>query len=318
MKTRLLSFMLVIAILAFVLTFGLSGLPTARAQARPGTDDTATPYLSPEGPHAEASPAFGSIQSSATAVGTPLFQLDLSTPTGDSLLLGVEFDGTYYWTTGGNSQAEPNKLYKLDLSGALVSTYDQPAGCSGFGGRDMAFDGTYLYFGCDDGYIHQVDPATGAQVETIHAPITPPRALAYDPATDHFWTASWSSAIFELDRSGTVVDFCPSVGQSTGGMAWDAESPGGPYLWLWAPNMPPPGNSASQFDPGSCWMTGVHFRGVDLDPGGTNNTAGGATVSDDVVPGRLVLLAMHLAEPDTLIGYNLLVRAYLPLVLRNP
>lgn len=290
--------------------------PAAAATTSPGIADG--PFAAQP---ADTDSKSHGIYDSVHSVGEPLFQRDFETPTVDDRLVGVEFDGTYYWVTGGNSLTDPNKLYKLTQSGVLVSSYDQPAACSDWGGRDLAFDGAYLYFGCTDGAIHQVNPATGAQVGAIHAPLALPRALAYDPATDHFWTANFDSTLYEFDRSGAVVRSCPAAGKSTFGMAWDADSPGGPYLWLWSQDMTPP-VLASRYNPRTCRMTGLQFIGVDLDPGGTNNVAGGATISNALVTGRLVLVALHQANPDTVVAYDLgpllNVRVYVPLVLRSP
>jgi hypothetical protein len=257
-----------------------------------------------------------SMTDEPVALGNPLFQLDLEVAIGDNHLVGVEFDGTYYWVTGGNSGSDPNKLYKLNKSGALLTAYDQPGACTGWGGRDLAFDGNYLYFGCDDNYIHQINPATGGQTGTIHAPLATPRALAYDPATDHFWTANYDSTIYEISRLGTVVKSCQAVGLSTYGMAWDAVTAGGPRLWLWSQDGEPLAK-ASQFNPRTCALTGVSFAGKAIGTP-TNNLAAGAAFSLDLVPGKAVLLGMHQASPDALVGYDVggWYRVYLPFVVR--
>jgi hypothetical protein len=288
----------------------------------PGAASAGGPIIptgSPQAQTADSDPIRRSIPDAANAVGDPLFQLDLGKPTGDSQLVGIEFDGTHYWATGGNSLSDPNKLYRLTQAGALLNVYDQPAACTAWGGRDMAFDGASLYFGCSDQKIHQINPATGGEAGTIPAPLATPRALAYDPATDHFWTADYNSTMFEIDRAGHVVRTCPAPGLSTSGMAWDAGSPGGPYLWLWSQDMTPP-VLATRYNPRTCAPTGLAFLGADLDPGGPNNVAGGAAISDAVVPGRLVLLGLHQALSDTLIGYDLGPvldrRLYLPLIQR--
>ena len=94
------------------------------------------------------------------ALGDLLFELDFGAITADTQILGVEFDGTYYWVTGGNSGLDPNKLYKIDTAGTLIATYDQSS-LAGWGWRDLAYDGTYLY-ASDSGTVQQIDPATGA------------------------------------------------------------------------------------------------------------------------------------------------------------
>lgn len=238
------------------------------------------------------------------ALGDPLVQIDAQTATGNNLLLGVEFALGYYWVTGGDSAGGIGWLYKLDPTGALVSTYAQAAGCTGWGGRDLAFDGSYLYYGCDDGLIHQTDPATGAATAvTIPSPLTPARALAYVAATDHFWTASWDSTIYEIDRTGTVIHAFSPVGLSTYGFAWDGWSPGGPYLWSWSQDGGDPALLASQINPATGALTGASFAGTGL----SGDMAGGAGTSIEI-PGhlnRVCLVTMNQAGSDTIVVYDL-------------
>jgi hypothetical protein len=290
---------------SIVVLLALAGAAIALAARRADAD----------GPPAERDPAPAAPSlTSPQAPGLPLFQVAL-TATGDSQLVGVEFDGAFYWVTGGHSQTDPNQLYKLRPDGSLVAVYDQPAGCPGWGGRDMAFDGKYLYFGCDDGFIHQIDPLTGAQAGVIDAPISVPRALAYDPATDCFWTANWDSTLYKFNRQGATVASCPPVGRSTYGMAWDGEAPGGPALWLWSQDGPTRA-LASQLDPDTCRLTGVAFAGLDVLPG--DEVAGGAAISADLIPGWRVFVGLHQNGPDILVGYDLgqVSRAFVPCVMR--
>ena len=250
---------------------------------------------------AEVAPASSKLLS-PMAVGDLLFEVDFQAATADTQLLGVEFDGTYYWVTGGNSGVDPNKLYKIDTTGALIATTDQPAACTSWGGRDLAFDGDYLYFGCDNALIYQIDPATGLGTGvTFSGVLAPPRALAYDPATDHFWTANWDSSIYEIDRSGTIINTLPAVGLSTYGMAWDSWSDGGPYLWLWSQDGPDPLLMASQVNPTTGALTGVSFLGS----GVVGEMAGGAAVSGDLVPGSAVFLGLTQGVSDRVGVYDL-------------
>ena len=257
----------------------------------------------PNAPQANADVAPVSRAPSAPlALGDLLFEVDVQGPTGDNQILGGEFALGYYWFTGGGASADPNKLYKFNPDGSLAATYDQPAACTGWGGRDLAFDGTYLYFGCDSGYIYQIDPATGAATGvTIPDPITPARALTYDPATDSFWTANWDSTLYNFDRTGATIGTCPAVGLSTYGMAWDTWSTGGPFLWLWSQDGPDPLLTASQLNPATCALTGVSFLGV----GVVGEMAGGAAISDQIVPGQVVFLGMNQGVSDRAGIYDL-------------
>jgi hypothetical protein len=99
-------------------------------------------------------------------------------------------------------------------------------------------------------------------------------------------------------------------------MAWDAVSPGKPYLWLWSQDGWPL-VQASQLDPAMCDLTGVAFTGHNIgEP--LENQAGGAALSIYLIPGKIVLLGAHQAQPDTLMGYDLQIESqiFLPVIVR--
>jgi hypothetical protein len=227
--------------------------------------------------------------------------MNLGEQLANQVLLGIEFDGSSFWVTAGgiNSTAEPNLLYEFDRTGALLNTYTNTVDSAGFGWRDLAFDGTFLYASAS-AVIDEIDRTTGQPTGfTIPSPVNPARAIAYDPATDHFWVANFSSTIYEIDRDGLVVNSYPGIGSSIYGLAWDDVSPGGPFLWAWTANNP---LKAIQIDPATGLVTGLEFTG-DSVPGGIGG--GGAAITADLNPGRLVLLGMHQATDDTVIGYDL-------------
>jgi len=204
--------------------------------------------------------------------GDILFDFDVQTPTGDNQCLGVEFDGEFFWVTGGGAAADPNKLYKLDASGALIDTFDQPGHSTEWGWRDLTFDGTYLYASVDSN-LDQIDPATGLYTGVaIPGPEAPNRGLAYDPATDHFFTANFRSPIYEFDRDGIVINtFTNDL--AIYGLAFDDFSPGGPYLWTYSQDgVDPILVQISQFDIAAGDYTGVIYEGVYEESG----MAGGA------------------------------------------
>jgi hypothetical protein len=236
--------------------------------------------------------------------GDVLFEHDAETPTGDNQCLGVEFDGTYFWVTGGNASNDPNKLYKFDTSGNLISTYNQPGHSESWGWRDLTFDGTYLYASVDN-FVDQIDPATGTYTGTsLPGPESPNRALAYDPVTDHFWTANFRSAIYEFARDGTIINTFAQP-YPIYGLAWDDVSEGGPWLWVYDQEQE---NDHSchirQFDPVSGEYTGVEFTGVQHNPGyGTGfDMAGGAAFYEDGGVGIFVGLTQN--TPDLFFGMD--------------
>lgn len=227
--------------------------------------------------------------------GDVLWYFDVSTTAPDTQCLGVEMtDESTVWVTGGNSGADPNKLYTFDDTGTLLATYDQPSHSTGWGWRDMAYDGTYLY--ASVGYnVDEIDPATGAWTgNTIPGPINPCRALAYDPATDHFWTASFTSDFYEFDRSGTVISQYTNPWGGAYGMAWDDISPGGPYLWVH--DQYGSGTDIHQIDPSTGAHTGVTWTY-------TQGVAGGADVI--AKDGFVQFVGLTQGTPDEVFGIEL-------------
>ena len=81
------------------------------------------------------------------------YELDIQAVVNDNQCIGVLFDGTYFYVTGGNNAADPNKVYVVDTIGNLIWSLDQPAHLTGWGWKyfwwDFAISGPggigYLY-----------------------------------------------------------------------------------------------------------------------------------------------------------------------------
>ena len=220
---------------------------------------------------------------------------DVEALTGSNLCLGVEYAFGYLWVTnaGTSSASPPNYLVKIDISGptpVVVNTYTQTS-TTGWGWRDMCSDGTYLY-ASEGTSIIQIDPNTGSPTGvTIPSPINPARALAYDPATDHFWTISFSTNLFEIDRNGTIIHSFPNP-VSSYGAGWDPYSVGGPFLWLNAGTSTGDTYHMDQVNPVTGTLTGVSHIGT------TGAIAGGLDVDVDIVPGKIAAVALGQGTPD--------------------
>jgi hypothetical protein len=275
-------------------------------------------------PSAEAAPDLGKkgiIAPNTIADGIcgylQLFQMDGQTPSGATQLLGVEFVKGEYWVTSGNiSVADTtNVLFRFNSDGLLTATYPQSS-AEGWGWRDLAYDGRYLY-ASDSNVLVQIDTANGlATGATVPCPENPCRALAYDPQTDHFWTANFSGPIYEFDRAGTVINTFPNPGLAIYGMGWDTHSNGGPFLWSWSQDGAGTNYTlATQFDPATGTPTGVSFAGSDL---GLNNLAGGMTIINGDHPryrNKLIFVGLHQADLDTIVGYDMCKKVfYWPMV----
>jgi hypothetical protein len=240
--------------------------------------------------------------------GDELYTFDPQTPTGDEACLGVEFDGTYFWVSGRHPVDETHKLHKFDRNGNYLESFDQGT-TSTWGWRDLAFDGTYLY-GSDENVFSQIDPATGEQIATLPIPsgFTPPlRALAYDPETDHFWSANYTSNLIEFNRSGATLH---SYGNTLNiyGLAWDNVTEGGPWLWAFSQDGTP-ATLVTQIDPSTGDPTGVTFYAIDHDGAG-DDLAGGVCFTTQWNPSFGILFCLVQgtasgASADLVQGYEI-------------
>jgi hypothetical protein len=253
----------------------------------------------------DKAPTFGNIDPPVRDdFGDEVFTFDPETPTADVYCLGIEFDGVHFWVTGANVLYGDHKIHKFDNQGNYIESYSQ-GNTSQWGWRDLVFDGEYLY-GSDESGIYQID-TTGNVVGTIPAPsgfTLPCRALAYDPATNHFWTANYTSNIVEFDRDGnTISDYSNEL--NVYGMAWDAASVDGPWLWTFSQDGTP-AMLVSQFDPRLGTYTGVSFYAIDH--GGSDaSIAGGACFTTQYDPslGVLFCLVQGSGTTDMVQGYEI-------------
>lgn len=201
-----------------------------------------------------------------------IFSAEISQTLEDQYIVGAEFVDNHFYVTGGNNTIDPNQVYVLDDFGQLEFQFDQWSS-PGWGWRDLTYDGAYIY-GSDDEIIDAFDPEGNPVPEMNFAgPLSPNRALAYDPVTDHFWTASFSSPLYEFDRDGNII-WSDSTGL-TGvyGLAWDDGSVDAPHLWLFDQSGTPQ-TTYYQFDPIHHRFTSVIYNMPNL-PGSTDQIAGG-------------------------------------------
>ena len=208
-------------------------------------------------------------------------------PTVTLYMVGCEFVNGQLFVTAGISN--PCTVFVYDWNGSSFTLNTQFAQWStggGWGWRDLAWDGTYLY-GSDDYVVDAFLPdGTPAPSMNINGPSSPNRMLAYDPVTDTFWTASFSSALYNFTRTGTVLSTTSLGLTGQYGAAWN-DATG----MLWIHDQTYPGGSGLtlvEIDPSGPALTG-NFYDVPLLPGSTSQTAGGlawtpAGEADPLVP----------------------------------
>jgi hypothetical protein len=227
--------------------------------------------------------------------GDILWDLDVEGITGDIRLLGVEIIDDSIFLTGA-SDYTATYLYELDYdTHALLNQWPQAAHSTGWGWRDMCYDGQYLYASVNYN-LDQIDPATGTWTGvTIPGPITPNRALAYDPATDHFWTASFSSLWYEFDRTGAIINSYSNPYGGAYGMAWD-DICGLPSLWVH--DQYGSGVDCHEIDP----LTGATIKTY-VGGGPAGGIAGGLCMFTR--DGFAQLCGLSQAAPDTIYGMEI-------------
>lgn len=205
-----------------------------------------------------------------------LFEMDVETPTGDNQCLGVEFDGTYFYVTGGNAGMDPNKIYVIDTLGIVIWTIDQPVHVTGWGWRHLCWDGTYtghdrvdtLYaFHASSLEKFGIDLTSGIlnYYGTIPVPGISGRALAYMPESLWFFTTDWDS-IYKFGAANPALHQSTHTPWDIYGAAYDTDTAEGGWVWLHSQDDPWTGFDLQieQFDPIEMSFTGLYFGYIPL------------------------------------------------------
>ena len=224
------------------------------------------------------------------SAGNILFDFDMQTLTGQQHV-GAEWDGTYYWSTACGSSAgggvAPYKIYKFTSAGVLAGTYLQPAAITtGWGMRDMAFDGTYLYAGAETG-LWQIDPATGATTLMFSsiAPMAVIRALCWVPLEGMFYSGNFGNSFYKFPPSGTPITAVTNPGlTAVYGMAYDSINDS---IWCFDQTGTPL-TKFVEYNYHTQTLTGKIWQ-VPLLTGATAQTAGGCFYATNCISGKAVL-----------------------------
>lgn len=234
--------------------------------------------------------------------GSQMFDLQLvlnadSISQGGAGLAGSEFDGTNFfaaeWGFNGGKT-----IFRINPAGALVDSIIPTWITAASGVRDLAWDGTYLYGSPANTTIYCFTPS-GSLVSTITSPVAV-RAIAYDPVNDAFWVNNFSTDLTLVSRTGAILNVIATP-PSCYGMAYDGNTTGGPYLWLFTGTSTGLGCQVDQFKISTGMATGVtHSISGDL---GASCIAGGLWTAPNVVPGEYSLGGLAQGEQDIFAYY---------------
>jgi hypothetical protein len=152
---------------------------------------------------------------------------------------GMAWDGEYIWLGCDGLDS----LWQMDTLGNILLTIPAP----NLTATGLCWDGQYLW--CADGgtiRIYKLDPATGAILDSIDAPVaTSCEGLAW--MNDTMWNTNWNNnIIYALDPTNGNIWFqynAPNTGST--GLAWDWHDSA-----LWNTSQTAPG-TIYKLDPGT-------------------------------------------------------------------
>jgi len=210
--------------------------------------------------------------------GDILIDFDAQTPTGETGSLGAEWDGEYFWSSCRGLTTPPHDINKWDIDGNLLATYDQLS-TSAWGIRDLAYDGSMLYGGSEDGFW-QIDPADGTSTLMFSAiaPMACIRALAWVPDEGMFYSGNFANSFYKFTPDGTTITAVTNPGVAAAyGMAYDNSAD---TIWIFDQTGDPQ-TTIWEFDHHTETLTGNSYV-VPLLTDATAQLAGGLFYATDV------------------------------------
>ena len=238
-------------------------------------------------------------------------ECDLRTGAVAHLGVAVDAQGFFYVSAARGGGATSHSVYVFDRIGSLLGLFPQPAvhQASGFGLRDLEFDGQSLIGGSESGIsvfgttgqpVNQILAANGPQ--SITQPITGPvasqlgvfRAIALDRngngGNGSLLVADFASPIFEIDFAGNVLAVFPNQGWSAYGLTIDPVT-GNP--WVFAG----PGGAIEELDRATMTPTGHRLRPIQ--PGAPGGLALASAVAGHHEPWANRAALVHLVQGTT-------------------
>lgn len=239
------------------------------------------------------------------------FNYNATTATsGDMGMAAVHFYNNEFWVSRFGSDTS----YRFSSSGVLISEFTIP-GLTGV--RSFTSDANYIYASTNTNSIYRIDPVThtlsGAAI-AIDAWINV-RFCTYDASLDGgnggFWIGNFSTDILSIDMNGNTLSTITAATHGLTNMyggAVDNFTAGGPYLWIFDQS----GANDTQLIqlqlPGGTQTGLTHdvFADISVAHSLTSSLAGGAFISDQIVPGEVTLGGVAQGMPSiVLFGYEL-------------
>ncbi|MBP7728852.1 MAG: hypothetical protein KA147_06030, partial [Bacteroidia bacterium] len=230
----------------------------------------------------------------------PQSGFNLSAPSGnDAYTCALYFQGRF-WTGGFDGPM----IRRFSVGGSLVDSLTI-TGLPDTGTTAITTDGSSLYIAQDQGiYLYEVNPSTLAVTDSILLPLFP-KGVAYDSTRDAFWVAYDDYPMVLFDRTGATLQTIPSAVHGLAGiygLAFDAVTSGGPYLWAFARITPDGLHRIVRIPVASGIPDGVSFPVMHrLGDQLAYGQAGGLSIANGLAPGRLSLVGVLQGVPDDLL-----------------
>ncbi len=197
--------------------------------------------------------------------------------------VGVTYSRDSFFVSHGQN---PIRVYVFDHNGNYVRDFAQIRS-AGWGWRDLACSND-TFFGSDDPNITMF----GRNGEdygdfTVTGGPSVCRGLAYDPDSNFFYTADFSSVIYAIRRSNGTVARTYANTYAIYGLAYDNKTAGGPYLWVYHQNP----STLRQFSLRTGQYTTVQW------PVGGADVAGGCEVTDQWNPALRTVICLVQGTP---------------------
>lgn len=282
--------------------FSVLSIVTMKAQSQYNANLDVAPNLSPYTTEFESERALWDIQ----------FNYNLTTASsGDVGMAGVIFLNNEFWVSRWGSDT----IYRYSATGVLNSEF-VIAGLSSV--RSFTTDGSYIYAGNNTNTIYKINP-TLQQLTPPHITLNGSisfnaRFCTYDATLNAgaggFWIGNFSTDIVAVDMSGNTLLTIPAATHGLTGMygaAIDNYTTGGPFLWIFDQS----GTSTTtlyQLNVSTGAQTGlVHDVMSDIGAtyGLTSGLAGGAFISNLLVPTKITLGGIVQGSINILFGYEL-------------